>query len=110
MKHWQSFCTVLIVMQMAGLVCAQTTSYTELNNLVVIYHHTNAGDLPGTIVQDLQVSLDIASLFYWRNSHMSVLPRWTIFEVTDYMDIVENNGYMTAVSQTTLMMQSMSWR
>ncbi len=81
-------------MQMAGLVCAQTTSYTELNNLVVIYHHTNAGDLPGTIVQDLQVSLDIASLFYWRNSHMSVLPRWTIFEVTDYMDIVENNGYI----------------
>lgn len=77
-----------------GAVSAQTTSYTELNNLVVIYHHTNKGSLPADIISQLSISLAESSLFYWRNSHMSVLPRWTLYEVQDQVNFVQDNGYI----------------
>ena len=94
MKRFHLFVAVTGLLFLADWAVAQSSSYTELNNLVVVYRHSNKGDLPSTILNDLQVSLDRASEFYWRNSHMSVMPRWELYDVTDPIDFVRDNGYI----------------
>jgi len=85
------FLVAILSMFLATSVLAQSKNYTELNNLVVVYYNSNGGSLPADLVSsgDLQYALDGASLFYWRHSQMSVNLKWTILEVTSYVNFPE---------------------
>ena len=69
-----------------------TTSYVELNNLVVVYTNTNGGTIDDTSL--LSPALQQASEFYWRHSHMALNIKWTVYVIDDYLDRVHENGYV----------------
>jgi hypothetical protein len=69
-----------------------TTSYVELNNLVVVYTNTNGGTIDDTSL--LRPALQQASDFYWRHSHMALNIKWTVYVIDDYLDRVHENGYV----------------
>ena len=69
-----------------------TTSYVELNNLVVVYRNTNGGTIDDTSL--LSPALQQARDFYWRHSHMAFNIKWTVYVIDDYLDRVHENGYV----------------
>jgi Calx-beta domain/Secretion system C-terminal sorting domain len=68
------------------------TTYIELNNLVVVYKHTNDGDVPENFRSLLLPALLETNTFYWRNSHMTLNIKWTVYEVEERLDIVRLDG------------------
>jgi hypothetical protein len=75
-------------------VIVKTNSYLELNNLVVVYRHTNGGDIPDNYATGLNDALAVSKLFYWRHSHMGLNIKWTVFVINDYLPRVRENGYV----------------
>ena len=68
----------------------KTTSYVEMNNLVVVYRNTNGGTIDDTSL--LSPALQQARDFYWRNSHMALNIQWTIYVIDDYLNRVHQDG------------------
>jgi hypothetical protein len=60
-----------------------TTSYVEMNNLVVVYRNTNGGTIVDTSL--LSPALQQARDFYWRHSHMALNIKWTVYVIDDYL-------------------------
>ncbi|MEI6948565.1 hypothetical protein V9K67_15330 [Paraflavisolibacter sp. H34] len=75
-------------------VSVLTSAYQELNNLVVVYRHTNGGRIPDNYATLLHSALEEARLFYWRHSFMGLHIKWTVFVINDSLPRVRENGYV----------------
>ena len=73
-------------------IVTNPSSYLELNNLVVVYRHTNTGDIPDNYATLLNAALDETKQFYWRHSHMQLNIKWTIHVVNDNLNFVQQNN------------------
>jgi uncharacterized delta-60 repeat protein len=75
-------------------VTTNSSSYAELNNLIVVYRHTNGGDIPDNYATLLNAAIDETNLFYWRHSHMRLNIKWTVYVINDNLPRVRENGYV----------------
>ncbi len=61
-------------------------TYANLKVAVIIYKNTHAGAITNSDIADIKTEIDIAKLFYWRNSKMKLNLEFDYLEIDEYRD------------------------
>lgn len=73
-------------------------TFASLKVAVVIYKNTNGGTISNSEVVKINTMLDVAKLFYWRNSGMKLNLEFSYYPIDEYKDFGDPDN--TNVQQT----------
>ncbi|MEJ2634031.1 MAG: FlgD immunoglobulin-like domain containing protein [Calditrichia bacterium] len=74
--------------------------YANLKVAVIIYQNTNGGSIADSEIPKMKKMLDIAKLFYWRNSEMKLNVEFTYYPWKAYKDFGDPDDSWGSVSKT----------
>ena len=66
---------------------AGTYTYASFKTAVVVYHNTSMGAIPPSELEQIQAELEVARLFYWRNSGMKLNVEFDYYPIEDYRTV-----------------------
>ncbi len=74
--------------------------YANLKVAVVIYQNTNGGSISDSEIPKIKKMLDLAKLFYWRNSNMKLNVEFAFYPLQIYKDFGDPDDSWASVSKT----------
>ncbi|MCK4297416.1 MAG: T9SS type A sorting domain-containing protein [Candidatus Marinimicrobia bacterium] len=75
-------------------------TYANFKLAVVIYKNTNRGGISCTEVEEIKTMLDVAKLFYWRNSKMKLNIEFSYYEINEYKNFGDPEDYWGSMWKT----------